>query len=256
MPSPPAKERPDLATLSSDAILAHLHGLDEAGFAQLLQNPAFGEKHVLSLLSSPGVGEEILSRIYKERSLAKRYRVRCALASHPNMPRVLALELVHQLFWRDLLRVAENLRLHAPVRRSAEELLRENVEVLTLGEKISLARLATRGIIRAIRKETAPRVVEALLQNPRLMEEDILVMVGRSGAPAHVLQQVGRSAKWSARYSVRLALARNPGTPPGVALSFLSSLSKADLKALVSMPGVPTIVREGARNVLKAATRR
>jgi hypothetical protein len=251
MSAPPSKDRPDLSTLSSDEIFVHLPGLDPAGLDQLLGNPEFGEKHVLSFLSSPGVGEEMLTRIYKERALTKRYRVRCALAGHPNMPRVLALELVHQLFWRDLLRVAENLRLHAHVRRAAEELLRENVEVLTLGEKISLARLATRGIIRAMRKETEPKVVEALLQNPRLNEEDILVMVGRPGAPPNVLQQVGRSSRWSTRYPVRLALVRNPGTPPGVALSFLSSLSRTDLNILVSTPGLAKIVRDGAKNVLK-----
>jgi hypothetical protein len=251
MPSPPSKERPDLSGLPSDAIFPHLQNLDAEGLSQLLRNPEFGEKHVLSYLSSPAVGEEMLTRIHKERSLLKRYRVRYALASHPNMPRVLALELVHLLFWRDLLRVSENPKLHAHVRRAAEELLREGVEVLSLGEKISLARLAPRGIIRTIRQETEPKVVEALLQNPRLMEEDILVMVSRPGAPAHVLQKIGRSSRWATRYPVRLALVRNPSTPPGVALSFLSSLKRDDLRALVSRPGVPTIVREGAQKVLK-----
>jgi transcription initiation factor TFIIIB Brf1 subunit/transcription initiation factor TFIIB len=250
------KDRPDFSTMGADAILAHLPEVDAEGLDHLLRNPAFTERHALALLKRPSLGGEVLARISQERALTKRYQVRVALANHPNTPRVLALELVHQLFWRDLLRVAENLRLQPQVRRAAEEILAETAEVLTLGEKIALARAATRGIILVLRKEKEPRVVEALLQNSRLVEEDILFMASRPTAPAHILQQIGANGKWSTRYPVRLALARHPNTPPGVALSFLTSFTERDLRVLVNRPGVPRLVRDGARNVLSALAAR
>ena len=256
MASASAKERPDLSTVGAEAILTWLPGLDLEGLAQLLRNPALSERHVVALLKQPSVRADVLTRIHQARSLSKNYQVRVALANHPDTPRVLALELVHQLFWRDLLRLSENLRLHPHVRRSAEQILGETSESLTLGEKIALARVATRAIILALRKESDPKVVEALLQNPRLVEEDILFMASRPAVPAHVLRQIGTNGKWATRYPVRLALARNPNTPPGVALSFLSSLSEADLRTLTNLPAVPPLVREGARNVLGALAAR
>ena len=249
-------DRPDFAALTAEAILAHLAEIDLTALDALRSNPSFGERHLVAIAGSPSVPEEVLEALLQDRELSKHYRVRAALAMNPRLPRPHALELVHQLFWHDLLRVAENVRLHPQVRRAAEHLLADLVESLTLGEKVALARMATRGVIGAFRREAEPKVVEALLQNPRLAEEDIVAMAGRADVPAGILRQIATSPRWSSRYPVRLALARNPSTPPAVTLGFLSALAEADLRGLLSRPGVATLVREGARNLLEALAAR
>ncbi len=50
------------------------------------------------------------------------------------------------LTWRDLLDVGRETRVTMPVRRLANEKLREKLEKLAVGEKISLARLADRSL--------------------------------------------------------------------------------------------------------------
>jgi hypothetical protein len=255
MPSGKPEKRPDLSGLGPEEILHHLKRIGTEELEQLLDNPDFRERHVLVLLQDLALNPAVLERLFRNDRLAKQYRIRAAIASHPKTPKALALELISQLFWRDLLRISDNLRLNPQVRRTAEKRLVDQLEGLTLGEKIALARAAGRGVLLFLRKENQPRVVEALLINSRLTEEDIVYMASRTGVSRQTLQQIGRSPRWSTRTPIRLALARNPKTPPAVTLSFLSSLPVADLRQLVTLKTVPLIVRQGAENLLSSPAR-
>jgi hypothetical protein len=243
-------ERPDLSTIDEAQIVHHLHGLALSDFERLLKNDAFGPRHLVSLLRDPAASPAVLRRVYEDDDLHANYRVKVALVQHPKLPRPVASELLRHLFWRDLAVVIDNARVHAQVRRTAEYLLEEQVEALRLGEKLSLARLAGRSVIRMLRKEHDLSVVNILLTNSRLTEEDVLFMITRSGARPDVLTAIGRSGRWSQRNPVKLALARNPATPPSVTLGFLSGLLDRDLKGLIATPTVPHIVRRTAQRIL------
>jgi len=243
-------ERPDLSTIEEAQIVHHLHGLELPAFEQLLQNDAFGPRHLVAILRDPAASPEVLRRIYEDNDLVANYRVKVALVQHPKLPRTVASELLRHLFWRDRAVVIDNPRLHPQVRRTAEYLLEEQIDVLQLGEKISLARLAGRGVIRMLRKEHDRSVVTILLTNSRLTEEDVLFMITRTGARPDVLTTIGRSKRWSQRYPVKFRLARNPATPPSVTLGFLSSFLDRDLQALTSTPTVPHVVRRTAKRIL------
>lgn len=177
---------------------------------------------------------------------SERTSVVAAVVLHAKSPRGLSLRLLPQLFWRQLADVATAPQVPAGVRVKAEADLKEQLRDLRLGERVTLARLATPPVIQRLLVEGEPKVLEALLDNPRLREEDLLVAVRRHDVPLALLDAVVASPRWAAKYAVRVELALQPKTPLSLALLQLSSLVKRDLRRVVEAPGVRLLVRAAA----------
>jgi hypothetical protein len=169
--------------------------------------------------------------------------VQCALVNHPNTPLPDALNLVKFLFWRDLNQVAVNFKLATDVRHYAEQILFQRLPAMAAGEKITLARLAAGQVLKALRLDKDPSVIQALLENPRLVEEDVLYLASQQRTPAPVLEAVARDPKWSARREVRIALLRNARTPLSSAIAFVRSLTAVEAKSLATDAKVPLAIR-------------
>ena len=150
------------------------------------------------------------------------------------------------LFWADLAEVARTLRLAPPVRARAESLLVERLPDLRLGERVSLARMATPPVLRALLRDVDPRVVQAALPNPRLREEDVLVAVRAEDASLPLLEAVAASRRWQESYLARLELVLQRRTPLGVALAQLTSLLHRDLLRVAENEGLRPIVQAAA----------
>jgi hypothetical protein len=229
------------------------HALTRAGPHYLegaLQNPSLSPDHVLVALRNEQIKSSQLRQLARSSRFAGTYEVRAAITNHPAAPTDLAMNMVSSLFWRDLVRVAENYRLYPPLRRRAERILAERLAELSEGEIIALARIAGRPLIGALRKLTTPRITAALLGNPFLVEEDVLTICRTDTTSPESLSEVARSDRWRARRSIRLALARNPATPIPDSLRCLQGLLSSDLRTLCSDVRVPTIVRIGAERRL------
>jgi len=121
---------------------------------------------------------------------------------------------------------------------------------MAVGEKITVARRAGAGVLAQLRHDPSPRVVAALLDNPR-MTEGILAPVAQSArTPPPILDLIAADRRWGVRYPLRLALARNPATPIEAAWRILGTLRKPDLKPLAADPRLPEPVRRRARVLL------
>jgi hypothetical protein len=214
-----------------------------------LDNPALSEEHVLEILRNPGAPAHVLQRLGFDTRWTSSYAAKVGLVCHPACPASVSLHLVNFLYWRDLARVSDNFRLPAPLRRSAENLLKERLPELSLGERMALARIAGRALIAALRNEPNEMVIGALLGNPRLTEEDLLLLCNTSTS-AKVLTLVGQSERWRARPPVRLALARNRHTPLALSVSLLPGLSDADLRDLSQHQVLPQALRGAASRLL------
>lgn len=158
----------------------------------------------------------------------------------------LSIPLLPALFWADLAEVARTMRLAPPVRARAESLLIERLPDLRLGERVSLARVATPPVLRTLLRDPEARVVHAALPNPRLREEDVLVAVRADDAPLLLLDAVSRSRRWQESYLVRLELVLQKRTPLGVALSQLTSLLHRDLVRVAAAAGLRPLVQAAA----------
>ena len=217
-----------------------------------LDNPSMQPDLLLNLFKNRAVTTALILRIARHASWLKSYEVKSAIVLHPKTPRPIAMNLIQFLWWRDLARVADHAVLTPPLRRAAERLLSIRIQELALGEKISLARIATRGVISVLRKQNDAMVIRALLQNPRLLEEDALAIAVASGTPGTVLQALAEDARFSSRPALQKAIVLNRETPPSTALRIVQGLSTPVLKELARAPQVGQLVKVAALRLIEA----
>lgn len=103
---------------------------------------------------------------------------------------------------------------------------------LSLGERKSLARTHDRNLLARVLRDPHPNVIRILLDNPAVVEDDVVRLCARRPARAQVLAEVFQHKRWVLLYRVRLTLALNPFTPEEIALQLLPHLAPADLKAV------------------------
>ena len=158
------------------------------------------------------------------------------------------------LSWRELADVAATMRLSAAVRARAESLLRDGMPDLRLGDRVTLARLATPALLGLLLADAEPRVVEAALDNPRLREEDLVRALRRDDVPRALVEGAAASPRWREVYAVRLALVLQPKTPLPLALLQISSLVPGDLRRVAGEAGLRPLLRAAATRVLEVGS--
>jgi hypothetical protein len=246
-PAPPAPATPPAGDLE--------RRLREAGPEELL---ALVRERAMELsaaaarqaLRNSYVTSEVIEELAAQERLLSFYEVRRDLARCRATPEALALRLVGGLFWADLLAIGQDARLHPRLRRAADQHLLARLAGLAVGERISIARRAAPSILAQLRHDPTPRVIAALLDNPRLTEGILAPLVHGETTSAPVLELIAADRRWGVRYPLRLALARNPATPLGAALRLLPALHKPDLKAVAGDPRLSAPLRRRARLLL------
>ena len=169
------------------------------------------------------------------------YRDRLARVHDPKTPRRVALGLLRDMRPAEIARITRNMALPADLRRAAEGVLVTKLPSLPLGVKVTLARLVSEDVLKALLLEGGPTLVKACFDNPCMKEEVALWALNHSGIPAGVVEFIAGSPRWSVRYPVRLAMLRNPNTPVETALGLVGGMKSQDLRYLygeksVSMP--------------------
>ncbi len=122
---------------------------------------------------------------------------------------------------------------------------------MTTGERKSAARSLNRDILTRVGYDTDPNVIRQLLQNPHLTELMVLNIVARRPNRPEIIEEIYRSPKWKSRTQVRLAIIRNPYTPPQLAVSLVATLLKQELREVANDGALHPEVREAARRALE-----
>lgn len=204
----------------------------------------------LRLLKRGDLPREAFEEILSDRAARRFHVVRRALAAHPRTPRREALSLVSTLFWRDLAHLSADVRVHPEVRRAADRDLLRRLPDLALAERIDLARTAGRGILQALRFDTEPRVVAAVLDNRFATEPDVVQAAANPDGAPEALAEIAAHPRWRLRAGVRGALLRNRALPTGPALSLLTVSRDRELRELLENPSLSRILRACAERVL------
>jgi hypothetical protein len=212
------------------------------------------EEQVMVALLRRAVPAAFLELVASTRPWSERPRVLARIVLNPRAPRGLGLRLIPQLSWRDLADVAAAPWVPAACRLRAETLVREMLRDLRLGDRVTLARLATAAVLPLLLVDGEPLVVEAALLNPRLREEDLVTALRREDVPPCLLRAAAASSRWAQNYATRLALVLQPRTPLPIALLQISSLVPRDLRRVVDTPGLRALVRASAAGVLEKET--
>lgn len=103
---------------------------------------------------------------------------------------------------------------------------------ISAGERTAAARATNRLVLDRLLHDRDPRVVAALLDNPRIVERDVVHMAALRPTSPAVLEKIAAHPRWSGRYRVRKALAFNPSTPTPLARQLLPTLLRQDLVEL------------------------
>ena len=157
--------------------------------------------------------------------------------------------LVGSLFWRDLADVAASPRVAAAARVRAEALLLDHMGDLRLGDRITLAKIATPPVLAQLLEDGDPRVVEAGLINGRLREEDLAGALRKDTVTQALIEGIAASSRWRDRYSLRLAIVLQPRSPLAVALAQVTALLPRDLERVAADEGLAPLVQMAARRV-------
>jgi len=99
-------------------------------------------------------------------------------------------------------------------------------------------------------KDSDKKVQEAVLENPRITETEIVTIANTRTASEEVLRKICTNRQWMKNYRVRLGLVNNPKTPLPIAVRLLSTLMVADLKRLAKSKGIPNVLAQSAHRIL------
>jgi len=227
-----------------------LHDPREEVLRGLLENPRFQEIHLCLLLGRKELSSALLEKIASRDEWMGSYRVRRALAFHPNVPHTLGLHLVRELYVSDLVQLTFLPSGKPALRQLAEELVLARLPQLATAEKMTLARRGPARLIGALLADGSTELLSTVLDSPRLNEGHVLKALSRITLPARVVAAIADHGRWSNVYSVRLALVRNPQAPLARVCAFLPRISTPDLQALKQSSSVPAKLQPHIRREL------
>jgi len=225
--------------------------LDAKGLLDLVRNRQLEELEVLQVLRSPYCSAQVAEEIASDRRLLDGHAVRERLAGFPGFNFSRAMDFLGTLPWTSLIALAQAPKTPPVVRRQAEQRILTQFITMALGEKVALARRAHRAIFGALITTGEGSVLSALLNNPRLVENDILIMLNTSEPPPEFFAALARHHKWGQYFQVRRALVECPNTPYPLALSILVQLPLAELKRALGRPDLPENIRNAAGSLLE-----
>jgi len=227
-----------LSSLGPDELLREVHSAE------------LDEVEVLEVLRNPYCSVEIALLVAQRPKWTTSHGVRELLVGFRGFPFADAMNLLPTLPWTSLLQLAQAPKTPPVVRRQAERKLLDRLAKMALGEKVALARRAHRPLFASLIATGDLPVLVALLDNPRLVENDMLVLVNTRDLQPQFFQAIVRHHRWGGSYGVRRAVAECPRTPYPLALSALVQLNPCDLRSIVDRGDLPERLRAAAQALL------
>ncbi|PID39183.1 MAG: hypothetical protein CSB49_01935 [Proteobacteria bacterium] len=126
---------------------------------------------------------------------------------------------------------------------------RDEQRLLTLGHRKTMARSTDRDVLDRLLRDPEVPVVHNLLENPRLVERDVVQLAARRPTDPEVQRVIFSSRRWICRYAVKRALVLNPYTPTELAIRLLGFLTSMDLKLVRQTPTLSETVRQAAEQL-------
>ncbi|MBI3608946.1 MAG: hypothetical protein HY207_13380 [Nitrospirae bacterium] len=126
------------------------------------------------------------------------------------------------------------------------------VQRMNVAAKVKFAFRADKEGRALLLKETSRLVVMAVLNSPKITEQEIEMVAKSRNVSEEVLRVIARKREWIANYAIRLGLVGNPKTPIAIALTHMNSLKTRDLGFLAKDRGVPEAIRLAAQRLARA----
>ena len=128
-------------------------------------------------------------------------------------------------------------------RRQSRQVEIQNLPVV---EKIKLAMTGDKEARGILIKDSSKQVQEAVLENQRLTDHEIVAIVSSRMTGEEILRRVADNRNWIKYYQVRLGLVSNPKTPLPISLKLLDTLTLADLRRLAKSKAISNVIATAA----------
>lgn len=127
---------------------------------------------------------------------------------------------------------------------------------MTVAEKIKLATIGSKEARTLLLKDSSKTVVAATIKSPKITEEEILNVAKSKQASDEAIRLITLNREWIKTYAIKLALVNNPKTPPSIAMRFMNTLTKKDLRDIAGSRSVPSLISNNAKKILQARDKR
>jgi hypothetical protein len=129
--------------------------------------------------------------------------------------------------------------------------LTQRLSTMTVIERLTLALKGGREERMALIRDPNKMVQRAVLQSPRLTEQEVENFSAMANVSDEVLRTISLNRNFIKSYAVIRNLVNNPKTPMDVSLHFLQRLITTDLKKLTMNKNVPETVRSMAIKMVR-----
>jgi hypothetical protein len=128
--------------------------------------------------------------------------------------------------------------------------LGQQISRLSVSKRIEWAHKKGNKEVRTLLLRDPNRLVQmAVVQSPRITEDEIIKLSNSRTAPEDVLRHIYNNRQLLKSYRVRVALVNNPKVPVAVGMRFLSQLRASELKAVAKNKNVSHGLSAAARNL-------
>ena len=129
------------------------------------------------------------------------------------------------------------------------------VRALSAPLRVRLARGASRTLRGILLKDPNPQVAVMVLKASPVTESEAEQLAANRHVCDEVLTEVSKRREWITKYNIVHNLVKNPRTPVGIAVRFISRLSVRDLGHLKRDRNVPDAVRQHANRLHRVKSR-
>jgi hypothetical protein len=123
---------------------------------------------------------------------------------------------------------------------------------LPLGLRRAAARTTDRLVLDRLMHDKNPLVVRLLLDNPRVVERDVVRMAAMRPTTIEILTMIAAHRRWGSEYRVRKAIVCNPFAPTDLKVRLLPTLMRQDLHDALREGALEAEARDAARRRLAA----
>lgn len=134
---------------------------------------------------------------------------------------------------------------------SQKETLLQKINRMSVAEKINAALMGSQEERAVLIRDSNKIVSRAVLQSPKLTDQEIESISAMKNVSEEVLRLVGMNRKFIRNYAVVHNLVNNPRVPIDVALPFVNRLNDRDLKELSRNKNVAEVLRSVAFKLVK-----
>ena len=163
-------------------------------------------------------------------------------------------DIAHQRGEFDIVAILRDIPSDREYDRPHQPFLDAGLREIPIGARKSLARKPDSRLMQRIAKDQDHRVIEHLLNNPRMTESEVIKIGSTRPTSPKVLDVISKHPRWISRYRVKKTIVFNPYSPLSLALRLVTYLGVPDLELLCSLAEVNEVLLAEARKLLLKKT--